>query len=205
VIIPFEWSNPVTFLGNIYFGAYSGYEYTSINAFNTWALGGLWVPDGNLFIVGWIIFGAFTVFTLYVLHKRFKVSGEMLALFSAFMLLFAFFMLPTRIHERYLFPAISILVLMVPFLKKTRLLYAVLTATLFINEAYVLSFLNSADPFIKQGDWVVLSVSLINLLVFLYVLVLMWDEFNGRPFRITVTGGSTEQEEKENELQDRPQ
>jgi uncharacterized membrane protein len=69
----------------------------------------------------------------------------------------------------------------------------------------VLSFLNSADPFIKQGDWVVLSVSLINLLVFLYVLVLMWDEFNGRPFRITVTGGSTEQEEKENELQDRPQ
>ena len=205
VIIPFEWSNPVTFLGNIYFGAYSGYEYTSINAFNTWALGGLWVPDGNLFIVGWILFGAFTVFTLYVLHKRFKVSGEMLALFSAFMLLFAFFMLPTRIHERYLFPAISILVLMVPFLKKTRLLYAVLTATLFINEAYVLSFLNSADPFIKQGDWVVLSVSLINLLVFLYVLVLMWDEFNGRPFRITVTGGSTEQEEKENELQDRPQ
>ena len=205
VIIPFEWSNPVTFLGNIYFGAYSGYEYTSINAFNTWALGGLWVPDGNLFIVGWILFGAFTVFTLYVLHKRFKVSGEMLALFSAFMLLFAFFMLPTRIHERYLFPAISILVLMVPFLKKTRLLYAVLTATLFINEAYVLSFLNSADPFIKQGDWVVLSVSLINLLVFLYVLVLMWDEFKGRPFRITLTGGSTEQEEKENELQDRPQ
>jgi Gpi18-like mannosyltransferase len=207
VIIPFEWSNPVSFLGNIYFGAYSGYEYTSINAFNTWALGGLWVPDGNLFIVGWILFGAFTVFTLYVLHKRFNVSGEMLALFSAFMLLFGFFMLPTRIHERYLFPAISILVLMVPFLKQTRLLYGVLTTTLFINEAYVLSFLNSADPFIEQGDLVVLSVSLINLLVFLYVLVLMWDEFKGRPFRITAaaTDGSTKQEEKENELQDRPQ
>jgi dolichyl-phosphate-mannose-protein mannosyltransferase len=207
VIIPFEWSNPVTFLGNIYFGAYSGYEYTSINAFNTWALGGLWVPDGNLFIVGWILFGAFTVFTLYVLHKRFNVSGEMLALFSAFMLLFGFFMLPTRIHERYLFPAISILVLMVPFLKQTRLLYGVLTTTLFINEAYVLSFLNSADPFIKQGDLVVLSVSLINLLVLLYALVLMWDEFKVRPFRITAaaTGRSTKQEEKENELQDSPQ
>jgi Gpi18-like mannosyltransferase len=207
VIIPFEWSNPVTFLSSIYFGAYSGYEYTSINAFNTWALGGLWLPDGNLFIVGWIIFGAFTVFTLYVLHKCFNVSGELLALFSAFMLLFGFFMLPTRIHERYLFPAISILVLLVPFLKKTRLLYAVLTATLFINEAYVLSFLNSADPFIKQGDLVVLSVSLINLLVLLYALVLMWNEFKVRPFRITAaaTGRSTKQEEKENELQDSPQ
>jgi len=198
VIIPFEWSSPTTFLSKIYFGAYSGYEYTSINAFNTWALGGLWVPDGNLFIVGWMLFGVFTVFTLYVLHKRFTVSGEQLALFSAFMLLFGFFMLPTRIHERYLFPAISILVLLVPFLKKTRLLYVVLTGTLFINEAYVLSFLNSADPFIKQGDLVVLSVSLINLLVFLYVLVAMWDEFKGRPFRITAsaTSGSDKQEEK---------
>ena len=48
VIIPFEWSNPITFLTDIYFGAYGGYEYNSINAFNMWALGGLWVPDGNL-------------------------------------------------------------------------------------------------------------------------------------------------------------
>ena len=191
VIIPFEWSNPITFLSNIYLGAYGGYEYTSINAFNMWALGGLWVPDGNLFIVGWILFGAFTVLTLYVLHKRLSVSSEAIVLFSAFMLLFGFFMLPTRIHERYLFPAISIIVLLVPFVKKTRFLYVVLTTTLLINQAYVLSFLNSADPFIKQGDLVVLTVSLVNLLVLLYVLVLTWDELKGKPFRITatVTGG----------------
>jgi Gpi18-like mannosyltransferase len=190
VIIPFEWSNPITFLTNIYLGAYGGYEYTSINAFNMWALGGLWVYDGYLFIIGWILFGALVVFTLCVLHKRFNVSGEVLILFSALVLLFGFFMLPTRIHERYLFPAMSILVLLVPFLKKSRFLYAVLTATLFINEAYVLSFLNSADPFIKQGDLVVLTVSLINLLVFLYVLVSLWDEFKGRQFRTTATRGS---------------
>ena len=199
VIIPFEWSNPITFLSNIYLGAYGGYAYTSINAFNMWALGGLWVPDGNLFILGWVLFGAFTVLTLYVLHKRLSVSSEALVLFSAFMLLFGFFMLPTRIHERYLFPAISIIVLLVPFEKKTRFLYAVLTTTLLINQAYVLSFLNSADPFIKQGDLVVLTVSLINLLVLLYVLVLTWDELKGKPFRIkaTVTGGHQVEGRKE--------
>jgi Gpi18-like mannosyltransferase len=205
VIIPFEWSNPVTFLSNIYFGAYGGYEYTSINAFNMWALGGLWVPDGNLFILGWILFGALAAFTLYVLHKRFNASGELLALFSAFILLFGFFMLPTRIHERYLFPAMSMLVLLVPFVKKMRPLYVTLTATLFINEAYVLSFLNSVDPFIKQGDLVVLAVSLINLLVFLYVLVLMWDELNGRSWLKTPTDRSTMDEAEKNEHQDRPQ
>ena len=207
VIVPFEWSNPITFLSSIYFGAYGGYEYTSINAFNIWALGGLWVPDGNLFILGWILFGAFAVFILYVLSKRFTVSGDLLVIFSAFMLLFGFFMLPTRIHERYLFPAISILVLLVPFLKKTRFLYVTLTATLFINQAYVLLFLNSADPFIKQGDLVVLAISLINLIVLLYVLVLMWDKLKGRSWSIinsAKTDKSTE-EVKENDHKIRPQ
>jgi Gpi18-like mannosyltransferase len=214
VIIPFEWSNPITFLSNIYFGAYGGYAVTSVNAFNMWALGGLWVHDGPLFIVGWALFGAFTAFTLYVLHKRFNASGEMLVLFAAFMLLFGFFMLPTRIHERYLFPAISMLTLLFPFIKKTRPLYAVLTGTLLVNVSYVLYWLNvyvaagyTYSPDLS-GDPVVLAVSVINLIVFLYVLVLMWDELKGRswlkidPIKI---GGSAQEEEKENEHQDRPQ
>jgi dolichyl-phosphate-mannose-protein mannosyltransferase len=206
VILPFEWSNPVTFLSNIYFGAYSGYEYTSINAFNAWALGGLWVPDGSLFVVGWVLFGAFAAFTLYVLHRRFNASGEILVLFSAFMLLFGFFMLPTRIHERYLFPAISMLALMFPFIKKARMLYVVLTATLLVNVSYVLYWLNVyADSGFSpnlSGDPVVLAVSLINLMTFLYGLLLMWDEMKGRqmlkisPIRL---GRSVETEAEENE------
>ena len=179
IIAPFEWSNPVTFLSKIYFGAYGGYAYTSINAFNLWGLFGLWIPDGNLFILGWTIFGVSTAFTLYVLHKRYNASSEMLVLFSAFMLFFAFFMLPTRIHERYLFPAISILALMFPFIKKTRLFYAVLTGTLLVNQAYVLYFLNR-DLFIPRWDLVLLAVSVINLIMFVYASILMWDQLKGR-------------------------
>ena len=175
VILPFQWSNPVTFLSDIYFGAYGGYQYTSINAFNLWGLFGLWMPDGNLYILGWVLFGAFAAFTLYVLHKRFHVSGEWLVLFSAFMLFFAFFMLPTRIHERYLFPAISVLALMFPLAKKTRIFYVALTGTLLVNQAYVLYYLN-LNQFIPSGDLVVLAVSVINLVMFLYGLVLMWME-----------------------------
>jgi Gpi18-like mannosyltransferase len=185
VILPFEWSNPVTFLGNIYFGAYSGYEYTSINAFNLWGMFGLWIPDGNLYIIGWALFGAFATFSMYVLYKRYHVSGDKLAIFSAFLPLFAFFMLPTRIHERYLFPAIVMLALLLPFIKKVRLLYVALTATLFVNQAYVLSYLNN-DAFIANGDLVVLAVSVINLIMFLYGTVLMWDELKGRPLLETV-------------------
>jgi hypothetical protein len=181
VILPFQWSNPVTFLSNIYFGAYGEYAVTSVNAFNLWGLYGLWIPDGSLYIVGWALFGAFAVFTLYFLYKRFNASNEFLAIFGAFMLFFAFFMLPTRIHERYLFPAISVLALMFPFLKRTRPFYAVLTATLLINQAYVLYWLNAYYPASPNltGDPVVLAVSAINLLMLLYASILMWDELRG--------------------------
>jgi dolichyl-phosphate-mannose-protein mannosyltransferase len=185
VILPFDWNgNPITFLSNIYFGAYGGYAYTSINAFNLWGMFGLWQPDANFFLIGWAMFGAFAVFLLYVLHKRFKASSDILAVFCAFMLLFAFFMLPTRIHERYLFPAISMLALLFPLAKKTRPFYIVLTATLLINQAYVLSFLNN-NAFIPSGDIVVLAVSVINLIMFLYGAVLMWDELKARSLHKT--------------------
>jgi len=181
VILPFDWvgNNPFTFLSKIYFGAYGGYAYTSINAFNLWGLYGLWAPDGGLSILGWILFGAFAVFTLYFVNKRFKESNDFLLIFGAFMLLFAFFMLPTRIHERYLFPAISMLALMFPFLKKTRAIYAVLTATLLVNQAYILHYLNlyypNAAPNLT-GDPIVLAVSAINLLMLVYASILMWDK-----------------------------
>jgi Gpi18-like mannosyltransferase len=215
VILPFEWSNPIPFLANNYFFGYGEYAYTSVNAFNTWALGGLWVADTPVtFVLGWALFGALAAFVLYLLYERFGASGELLVLFSAFVLFFGFFMLPTRIHERYLFPAISMLTLMFLFLKKMRPLYVVLTATLLANVSYVLYWLNvyaaagyTYSPNLT-GDPVVIAVSLINLIAFLYVLVLMWDELKGRswfkvnPIKI---GRSTKAEAKENEHQDRPQ
>ena len=180
VSVPFQWpGGTFNMLSTVYFGAYKEYAYTSINAFNLWSLiSGLWVPDGSLYIVGWVLFGAFTVFTLYCMNKFFKVSNDFLAVYAAFMLLFGFFMLPTRIHERYMFPAISVLALAFPFVKRARLLYVVLTATLLVNESYVLYYLRAAYPnfaYIPVFP-VVLSVAAINLLMLLYASVAMWDK-----------------------------
>jgi dolichyl-phosphate-mannose-protein mannosyltransferase len=185
VILPFEWTNgnPVTWLSNIYFGAYGGYQYTTLNAFNIWGFGGMWVPDtGGLNIIGWVMFGALAAFAVYYVHKRYSVSDELLVIFAAFVLFFGFFMLPTRIHERYLFPAISMLALMFPFLKKTRLLYVGLTATCFVNQAYALNALVVAYPYGPNltGDPVVFIVSLINSLAFVYVIMLMLRELQGK-------------------------
>ena len=207
VILPFEWSNPLTFLANNYFFGYNEYAFTSVNAFNTWALGGLWIQDTLVtFMIGWMLFAVLATFVLYLLHKRLGASGELLVLFSAFILFFGFFMLPTRIHERYLFPAISMLTLMFLFLKKIRPLYVLLTSTLLVNIAYVLYWLNvyanagyTYGPNLT-GDPIVLAISLINLIAFLYALLLMWDELRGRLwFRISslkIDKSSNAKEEK---------
>ena len=68
---------------------------------------------------------------------------------------------------------------MFPFIKKTRPLYVALTATLLVNEAYVLYWLNASYPNAVTnltGDPVVLAVSAINLLMLAYASILMWDE-----------------------------
>lgn len=204
VILPMQWSNPITFLYNIYFGAYGGYAYTSVNAFNLWGIRyGMWVPDGNLFILGWILFAVFSLFTLYVLHKRWDKSDHTLVFFAAFMLLFAFFMLPTRIHERYLFPAISILALLFPFAKKTRLFYGVITATFLANIAYVLYWLNlyndagyNYGPNLS-GHTVVIVVGIINVLMFLYGSLLLGKTLKDKKTEIKPIHISINDQQKE--------
>jgi hypothetical protein len=73
-----------------------------------------------------------------------------------------------------------------PLIKKARVFYFVLTGTLLVNEVYVLYYLNRG-VFIPSGDLVVLSVSVINLIMFFYGSVLMWDELQGRQWRKTRT------------------
>jgi hypothetical protein len=72
----------------------------------------------------------------------------------------------------------------------------VLTATLLVNQAYVLAYLNSANPFIPNGDLVVLAVSVINLVMFLYGAVLLWDELKGRPLIKTESATLSQPQEK---------
>lgn len=184
LILPFQWSNPITFLADIYFGAYSGYQYTSINAFNIWGMFGMWMPDsGGLFVLGWVLFGFFAALFLFVTYKRFKVSGDGLVFFTASMLFFAFFMLPTRIHERYLFPVLAVLALSFLLYKKSRVIYAALTGTVLANQAYILYWLNVSYPNASPnltGDPVVLAVSVINFVLFLYGVMLMYSELRGQ-------------------------
>lgn len=185
VSVPVSLNNPANFLVSIYLRGYTSYSVTSANAFNLWALVGLWKPDSqaflmlNFFDIGWIMFGALTALSLFCLYKashRLDKSShtfEVSVLFTAFVLLFGFFMLPTRIHERYLFPVFSVLAMMLPFVKEARPLYGILTFTYLANLAYVLPFLNAGESNIPNGNPFIYAITAINLAAFAYALAVI--------------------------------
>lgn len=148
--------------------AASTYTGVTINAFNLWmnpisglAGTGFWgcdvppnLPDftgcdgtGALVTIGsfslsWqllggLLFGAVAIFALWRAWRRDDVSGVLLA---SLLLAVAFFVLPTRVHERYLFPA---LVLAAPFILRGWrwvLLYAGLSLSFFMNVYWTYTY-----------------------------------------------------------------
>ncbi|MGD6852632.1 MAG: hypothetical protein ACQCN6_11285, partial [Candidatus Bathyarchaeia archaeon] len=60
------------------------------------------------------------------------------------------------------------------------------------NQAYVLYYLNM-NAFIPSGDLVVLAVSVINLVMFLYATVLLFEELKGKSMLKTTVSEQAKQ------------
>ncbi len=144
--LPFKGSQDTFFVFRRMFETATSYPYGSANAFNLIALlGGNWVKDTTVFLglsirqwgsVGILSSLAATVFAALRARKRGTLSLPLLA--ALFLTLV--FTLGHNMHERYLFPALFLLLLALPELKDKRLLHAyhALSATLFLNAAAVL-------------------------------------------------------------------
>lgn len=92
-------------------------------------------------------------------------------------------MLPTRIHERYLFPVFSVLTIMLPLARESRPLFVVLTFTYLSNLAYVLPFLNTGS-YIPDGDVFVYVIAAVNLAAFAYALLTMAKKMKVRALSV---------------------
>ena len=133
---------PVAWLLNQYFGAMQGYRYMTINTLNLYCLLGLnWAPaDAHPVLLGiaWLLFGLSYAFTagLYVISR--DKPARLLTLGATLILLITTF--SPMMHERYVFPALLLLMLAFSQERDVRLLASALclTATLFLNEVLVL-------------------------------------------------------------------
>jgi 4-amino-4-deoxy-L-arabinose transferase-like glycosyltransferase len=165
------------------------YAYSSVNAFNLYAmLHPFWQRDDQLlpsFAIGGHAFGLpqyawgvalFAAAILLVVSRLFQRRDEPVALLEAGMLLsFGYFILATRMHERYVFNA---LLLMVPLIYyRKRYLYAavILSLTLLANLFYSLDYLRVMDAKLSGVDpsdlapWITRPLATINVLTFFYL------------------------------------
>lgn len=121
------------------------YSYTSVNAYNLWGIVGFWIKDNTIWnnlsyqTWGYILLVAYWIILGYFYFKK-KLS---LYATSALAVM-GFFFLPTRIHERYLYPAIVFLILTASFLKSRLLiiLTGILSLLHLLNLYYVYVYYN---------------------------------------------------------------
>jgi Gpi18-like mannosyltransferase len=84
------------------------YPFTSLYAFNVWAVSpGFWKDDDPYVVIGGLLLGAAVLGACAPLWWR-RDTATLLG--AAAIATLAFYFLPTRAHERYLFPAIALLV-----------------------------------------------------------------------------------------------
>ncbi|MGB8908407.1 MAG: phospholipid carrier-dependent glycosyltransferase [Candidatus Cybelea sp.] len=149
--LPFHPGNPLAALGWLFeryaYGS-NVYPYNSVNAFNLWALRGtLWVPD-NQNIPSWglpqYVWGVLLVVAALglIVWRYLQDRTPQALLEGCAVATLAFFVLATRMHERYLFNGLLFAIVCIPFARRYLWGAVALSVVLFANLLYSLEYLN---------------------------------------------------------------
>ena len=154
------------------------YAETSVNAFNLMALiGGFRQSDSGM--LGFMTYKTWALvlvvlFFGYLAYLVYKRRDAEMYLYLCFLLPFGFFMLSTRMHERYLFPCLLFLAPLLPRRRRLWVIFGGLTFTYFLNLWYILRALN-AERFLDRYDPFGVAVSVLNVGLFAYAMFEGWQ------------------------------
>ncbi len=188
-----------------YAGAVNYYPYRTAEAYNTWyvldrydvLVRGLSPPlarrDDRAALgpltyhhLGLLMFGAYTVLLMAVLSRR---PTPAVLLWTLGLQLFAFFMLPTQVHQRYIVPAVAFLAVLAPLSPRALVLFLGVTVTATLNqgldlvralptEAAVAGALTTADlPLAtRTARDLGAGIALVNVALFAFATWAFWRE-----------------------------
>ncbi len=174
--------NPVDAFGWLYqkydFGK-NVYAYNSVNAFNLWSIvHPFWTSDSQQigpwpqYFWGVLLVAAATVLTL-VRYAQSRTQQAFIE--SAALLTLAFYMLSTRMHERYIYDGMLFTMAAIPFALRYLWSSVIFSFTLFVNLLYSLTYLSvvtNHTPGVNATDmWPALThpLSLLNVATFFYL------------------------------------
>lgn len=165
-----------------YTSTLGSYPYVAVNAFNFWGFFGLnWMPQtdklffltyeqwGTVIIVLIVLFAAFLFFKAKENASRYFTT-------AAFLII-SMFLFSVRMHERYLFPALALLLfayLLRPA-KEIGLTYAAFSMLHFYNTAYILFFYDPQNYDRKAPLFLVVSALMVACGIFYYCTLYRYD------------------------------
>ncbi len=186
VSIPFRGQQGPFWLVEKYYGTATSYKYATVNAYNFWALiGANWkrveTPFLGLDYGRWgTIFMALSVvisiaFYVYSVLKH-KVCKGALPLAMAFMLE-GIFMFGHFMHERYIFPALMLLMFAYIFYNDWRLLvtYVALAATMLVNCIAAFYYSKLFDLGFYWDEKLIYWCSVANVALFIWFAYVSFD------------------------------
>lgn len=166
-----QYIDPLYWLFELYFTSIKDYPYATANAFNIWFLfGGQIQPDTlpflglSYFAWGNILMIAAIVFAFTCLIKS-KASTYSITYFSYLVQFSAFFFM-TKMHERYLLPAIIFITLASVFEKKHLLTLALVSFSVFINHLYLYIISFGEVYWLERRDGLAMLFSFFVLLTY---------------------------------------
>ena len=180
VALPFSAQSglsPIEWLWEKLFGATQGYRYMTVNTLNLYViLGQNWLrlEDAGIWLyVAWALFALSYLYAIFL--QLLSRDGRKVFLTGAVLIVLVCTFGP-MMHERYIYPAVFLLLLAYADCRDRRLLWSALalTVTLFMNEALVLQggmtelnygHLDSSE------NWLNISLSVVNVI---NALILAW-------------------------------
>ena len=198
--MPFTNDAPLLWLWEHYMDQAALYPYSAIQTFNLWSFTGLWKSDMRTIfgithsIWGMVIFVCAYIGILIYVYLKDKdgesLNSGALIFHASTLILIAFFLFPTRMHERYLFSGLSFLAISAALNYKWRIPYLLFSLTFLINDFYELpgvkdgfppvfkavnSFLSSGQMFNDNfGLFWYQPFTVLNLVLFGYLVYLAW-------------------------------
>lgn len=168
------------------------HPYTTVNAFNVWAvitahalLPGPFISDDGTFLIGasfrtWGVGMTALLGVAIVLLMIWRWYGEATLICATSALLLALFVLPTRMHERYLLPALAATALLTSLAPRLRWAFGVLSLGFLGNLVWAYDqYYPLAVPDWWHTDRFVFAFSCLNLVVLLILVI-----FLGRPAHV---------------------
>lgn len=178
-IIPFTGSQRFDWILRLYFNTTTNYKSASLNAYNLFALlGANWKDDTEkLFIFSYSTWGMIFIVAVTLVTAWYILTAKTPSIpaSASAMLIAGVFVLSSKMHERYIFPVLLLLLLAcsISANKKLLFIYSGFTITAFINILQVFTLSQKDIYWVPANDLVLKVISFLNLVLMAATFILI--------------------------------